>query len=256
MTDIGHLFQENGYYHARGVFDAEAVQDLAQAFDGVVEQLQASGEDIDARWDSAACRLGAADTQVWHTHQVQCFDARWLQAFQNPRLLAVAESILGPDIVLHHSKLFCKPAGVGAPFPMHQDWEYFPMREDRSPVLFTSAKRLTKWVVCGCTQVVTDWVASSVCQRGQIKDRYAKTYSKNIRLIKATIIEAESGDIIFFHYCTLHGSMPNRSEQARKTVLMQLHAGADQPETDDHPYAGLVLQGRNTCATRTGVNAL
>ena len=70
-------------------------------------------------------RLGAAGTTVIHTHNVQNFSARWLQAFQHPGFLDAASEILGPDIVLHHSKLFQKPRGKGAPFPMHQGLAVF-----------------------------------------------------------------------------------------------------------------------------------
>ena len=35
------------------------------------------------------------------------------------------ERLFGDDVILHHSKLFQKPAEQGAPFPMHQDWAYF-----------------------------------------------------------------------------------------------------------------------------------
>ena len=35
-------------------------------------------------------------------------------------------------------------------------------------------------------------------------------------LIKAEPIVADIGDIVFFHSCVLHGSMPNISKKARK----------------------------------------
>ncbi|MFV2069858.1 MAG: phytanoyl-CoA dioxygenase family protein [Pirellulales bacterium] len=64
-------------------------------------------------------------------------------------------------------------------------------------------------------------------------------------------MEAKAGDVVFFHYFTLHGSMPNRSERPRKTVLMQLYAGDDQMVDDaDHPNEQLVLRGWNYHATR------
>ena len=41
------------------------------------------------------------------------------------KLLDVVESLIGSDIILHHTKLFLKPPKV-ASFPLHQDWSYFP----------------------------------------------------------------------------------------------------------------------------------
>ena len=68
----------------------------------------------------------AKDTVVVHTHNVQMYSAAWLRAMLHPQFLARAQAILGPNVILHHTKLFQKPAEKGAPFPMHQDWGYFP----------------------------------------------------------------------------------------------------------------------------------
>mgnify|MGYP003298177780 CR=1 FL=1 len=49
-----------------------------------------------------------------------------LEMIQNKEFLDVVEKIIGPDIVLHHTKLFEKAPKNGAAFPLHQDWSYFP----------------------------------------------------------------------------------------------------------------------------------
>ncbi|MEM9267617.1 MAG: phytanoyl-CoA dioxygenase family protein, partial [Pseudomonadota bacterium] len=68
---------------------------------------------------------------------------------------------------------------------------------------------------------------------------------------EATVIEAEAGDVVFFHYFTLHGSMPNRSDRTRKTVLCQLYAGADLISPGNtHPDERMVLRGWNHCIGR------
>lgn len=49
----------------------------------------------------------------------------------------------------------------------------------------------------------------------------------------------------------LHGSMPNRSKKARKTVLIQMYNGKDKVEDDNkHPNEKLVFSGWNYHATR------
>ena len=51
---------------------------------------------------------------------------------------------------------------------------------------------------------------------------------------------------MFFHYLTLHGSMPNRSSEVRKTVLCQLYAGSDRMEDGvAHPDERMPLRGWN-----------
>jgi ectoine hydroxylase-related dioxygenase (phytanoyl-CoA dioxygenase family) len=72
----------------------------------------------------------------------------------------------------------------------------------------------------------------------------------------ATPLEAEAGDVVFFHYFTLHGSMPNRSSEVRKTVLVQMHAGDDRVEEGNtHPNERLTLSGWNSYATRASAGA-
>ena len=76
--------------------------------------------------------------------------------------------------------------------------------------------------------------------------------AKNYPLDRATIIEAEPGDVLFFHYFTVHGSMPNRSPHVRKNVLVQLHSGRDRIEEGNHHInSKLVLRGWNHMASRS-----
>jgi len=74
-------------------------------------------------------------------------------------------------------------------------------------------------------------------------------------LEKAMPLEAEPGDVVYFHYFTLHGSMPNRSSKTRKTVLVQLYSGQDKVEDGiTHPDERLTLRGWNAYATRGTAN--
>ena len=249
---IGDFFSENGYYHARGVYSKTQVAELESEFDRIVAQITAADEHINARWGGPEMeRLDAGQTQVLHTHNVQQYSSRWLAAFLEPRFLDAAEAIIGPDIVLHHSKLFQKPAEEGSPFPMHQDWSYFPTEKDQMIAGIVHVSEATD--AMGCLRVYPGSHklgrvdGTSGGQASELLARYP--------IEKATVLEAEPGDVVFFHYFTLHGSMPNRSDRVRKTVLAQLHAGSDQVEQGNgHPQERLVLRGWNSRATRGGVN--
>ena len=49
--DIKKQFDELGYYHASSVFTAEEIKVLEGEFDWIVNQLEQSGENVNARWD-------------------------------------------------------------------------------------------------------------------------------------------------------------------------------------------------------------
>lgn len=252
---IAAFWQENGYYLARGVFDAAQVADLETDFDRIVAQLMQSGEALNARWGGAATdKIDGGQAVILHTHNVQFFSATWLQALLNPRFLGATTAILGDDVLLHHTKLFQKPSEKGAAFPMHQDWTYFPSIKDTMMAGVIHVSDASDEM--GCLRVYPGSrklgrvKGTSGAQASELLDQYP--------IEGATILEAEAGDVAFFHYFTLHGSMPNRSNRTRKTVLAQMHAGDDtiEPSGLGHPNARLVLSGWNHRATRSGANEI
>jgi ectoine hydroxylase-related dioxygenase (phytanoyl-CoA dioxygenase family) len=251
-AEITKFFQENGYYHARGVYSTAEIRELENDFDRIVQQLTVSGEEIEARWTGAAMdKIAPKNSAVVHTHNVQVYSSVWLRAFLQPRFLEVAQAILGcPDVILHHSKLFQKPAEKGAPFPIHQDWSYFPSIKDTMMAGIIHVSNATDEMGCLRIYPGSHKLGRIAESHGQGSDD--NNILKNYPLKKALIVEAESGDVVFFHYLTLHGSMPNRSQKIRKTVLAQLHSGDDMiEEGNKHPNARLVLSGWNSLAKRS-----
>lgn len=254
-SDIAEFFAENGYYHARGVFSPDEIRALDEDFDRIVCQLQGTGENLNARWGGEEmARLDRGDSTIIHTHNVQIYSARWLQAFLHPAFLDVVEAILGPDIILHHSKLFLKPPEKGSPFPMHQDWTYFPSEQDTMMAGIIHVTQATDEMGCLRVYPGSHRLGRVEGTSGQLSHEQLAKYP----IEKATIVEAAPGDVLFFHYFTLHGSMPNRSSQVRKTVLAQMHSGTDtiEPRGLAHPYARLVLRGWNHRAKRSDANQL
>jgi len=250
LPEIADVFDRDGYYLAPGVYPDEALRPMEEAFDRIVAQLQRSGENVNARWRGESMdELDGGASTVIHTHNVHRYSARWLHALQDERFLAVARTILGPDIVLHHSKLFQKPPHAGAPFPVHQDWSYFPTQKD---------------TMVAATIFLTDADESMGGMRvfpgshklGRMESSAGLQVSGSLKpypLTQATPVNAKRGDVLFFSYFTLHGSLPNTSARVRKTVLVQMYSGGDyvlENKEFDHVDEQLVLAGWNHHMTR------
>jgi ectoine hydroxylase-related dioxygenase (phytanoyl-CoA dioxygenase family) len=251
-TEIGRQFARDGFYVARGVYSPAEVAELERDFDRIVEQLVESGESINATWGGPEMeRLDARQLVVLHTHNVQQYSAAWSRSLFHPGFLAGAQAILGPDVVMHHTKLFQKPPEVGAPFPMHQDWEYFPTIKHSMIAGIIHVSRADDEM--GCLRVYP-----GSHRLGPISETSGQHFNQMLEehpLENATPVEAEPGDVVFFHYFTIHGSLPNRSPHTRKTVLIQLHSGDDKVVDENfHPNERLVLSGWNHHATRSVVN--
>lgn len=249
MTPLKQFFDENGYAHVRGVFSGSLLHAMQADFDRIVQQLTASGEEINAKWDGAD-RLGASDTVVIHTHNVQQYSAAWMRAFLSEQFVQASREFLGDDVILHHSKLFQKPAEKGAPFPMHQDWPYFPTLKDTMLAAVIHVSDADEDM--GCLRFYPG--SHKLGRMGGSSGSEAE-FDEKFPLDGATPATAKAGDVVFFHYLTVHGSQPNRSDKVRKTVLIQLHAGDDDVEPGvTHPNERLVLSGWNHCVSREAAN--
>jgi phytanoyl-CoA hydroxylase len=247
-TAIGRKFAEDGYYVAKGVFSPSEVAALKTDFDRIVGQLLGSGEELNARWGGPEMeRLESQRMVVLHTHNVQTYSGVWAKALFQESFLDAARAIVGENIVLHHTKLFQKPSELGAPFPVHQDWTYFPTEKDTMMAAVIHVSRATDEMGCLRVYPGSHRYGRVTGSSGQVDSELLERHP----LQSATPLEAEPGDVVFFHYFTLHGSMPNRSNEIRKTVLVQMYSGDDRVEEGNmHPDERLVLSGWNRYASR------
>lgn len=252
--DINAFFQENGYYLAKGIFSKKDIKHLEHDFDKIVNQLQKSNTKIDATWKGAGIEnIKSKDDIIIHTHNVQQYSSVWLKALLDDTFLNITSQILGEDIILHHSKLFQKPQGKGSPFPMHQDWPYFPTIKDSMIAAVIHVSDATDDM--GCFRVYPGSHKLGRLENSSGQEETISETMKNYPIEKAKVLEAKAGDVLFFHYFTLHGSMPNHSNKTRKTVLTQMYAGNDKiEEGNTHPNEKLTLKGWNFHSTRESSN--
>ena len=246
-------FKEKGFCVINNLFTPDIVDTLSSEFDRIVSQLQESGEYINARWGSELTEdIEQSETQVIHTHNVQSYSAEMMAMIQSKILLDNVEKLIGPDIILHHSKLFLKPPGNGSAFPLHQDWSYFPTEKNSMIAAVIHLSESDEEM--GCMRIVP-----GSHKLGTIEKTDGHSFVKGIhdryQLEDAEPIIAGPGDVVFFHCCSLHGSMQNVSKRPRKTVLVQLYSGSDRVvDGNRHTNVQLVLRGVNHFATRSGVD--
>ena len=245
MNDFAEQFGREGFALAKAVFSGELLDAMTADFDRIVRQLEESGEEINARWDGTD-----EESVVIHTHNVQQYSAVWMRALLHEPFLDCARSILGPDVVLHHTKLFSKPPEKGAPFPMHQDWSYFPCEKDTMIAAVIHLSDATDEM--GCLRVVP---GSHKMGRVPNSGGQSADFAQRYPIEDSVALEASPGDVAFFHCFTVHGSKPNTSARTRKTVLVQMHSGDDVVEDGcQHPDEHLVLRGWNRRMTRDLAN--
>jgi len=253
MNKLKLDFKKFGYTIKKNLFNNTDIKLLEKEFDRIVIQLKKSKENINARWGSPLTKhLESSDSMVFHTHNVQSYSSLMLQMIQNKNLLDSVESIIGENIVLHHTKLFYKPKKIGSAFPLHQDWSFFPTKKNTMIAAIIHLSDTNENM--GCVRIIPKSHNLGLVKKSN-GHNYINKIHNHYKLEEGLPIIANAGDTLFFHSCTLHGSMANISNKPRKTILMQFYAGDDDViENNNHTNVQLVLRGWNEKATRELTN--
>lgn len=219
------FYEDNGYVLIRGFIPAEE----AAALRAEVHAIAARQGPTNATWSSVADK----GTKLEHSHDVQFRSAAFTRLLVDPRLTDVFTSLIGPNVQLHHNKMFIKPPERGSPFPMHQDYSYFPHRGTSmtAAILHLDAASDAK----GCVRLYPgSHKLGPLAAVGQ--DHHVDT--EKFPLAGAMPIEAEAGDLLVLNYLTVHGSGLNVSDEPRTTWLIQIRDPEDEPISEQHQSRG------------------
>jgi ectoine hydroxylase-related dioxygenase (phytanoyl-CoA dioxygenase family) len=230
LTQIeSDFYQENGYLHIKGLLSAEEAAAYRAECHGLAERTG----NTDATWSSVRSAEPNPRVRLSHCHDVHFYSAAFTRLLVDPRLVRVAQGIIGPNVQLHHTKMFIKAPENGSPFPMHQDYPYFPHRNHSMIAVIIHFDDAP--VEKGCLRVVPGShrqgpLASIGPDHHLPEDRYP--------IEQATALPAKAGDAIFMSYLLVHGSGVNRSQEPRTTVLLQLRDPTDIPLNERHSSRG------------------
>ena len=232
------FYREHGYLHARGVFDRDEVEEMRAAIDRILAGVAGTEHDANHVWKAVA-----QEAILKGFHNVQYHDAVFTRAVAQPRLVALLTQLIGPNVQLHHTKMLVKPPEKGAPFPMHQDYPYFP--HERHTMLAASVHLDDTDEENGCLRVVP-----GTHKQGP-REAQSESHTLDVPLEDGTALPAAAGDVVLFNYLTIHGSGLNTSMRTRRNVLFQYRDPEDPPVLRDGVEGhvdwgqGMMVAGRN-----------
>jgi phytanoyl-CoA hydroxylase len=233
-----NFYRENGYLRLRGLLSAKEAQSYRAELHALAERQGSN----DATWSS----VKAEGMQLTHSHDVQFRSAAFSRLLVDPRITEVARDIIGPNVQLHHNKMFIKPPEKGSPFPMHQDFPYFP--HERHSMIAVILHFDDAPEEKGCVRVYPGTHKLGPLEAvGQDHHLPEDIYP----IDGATPIPAKAGDAIFMSYLLVHGSGVNVSDEPRTTWLIQMRDPEDPPLSEKHASRGqgMMLAGVDPSAT-------
>lgn len=236
------FYRENGYLLLKSVFTREEAQYLREEAHALIARLaQVHTENgINAAWGSAK-EITQLPTQLLHCHNAQYHSAAFTRLMLDPRLTDRIADLIGENIQLHHTKLFIKPPEKGAPFPMHQDYPYFP--HEKHTMLAAIVHFDDAPIEKGCVCVIPG--SHKLGPLEHLPEGGWHLPVNQYPLESAVPIPAEAGDVVVFSYLTIHGSGVNTSREARTTLLIQMRDPTDHPTVWTHLSRGqgMMLRG-------------
>ena len=149
----------------------------------------------------------------------------------HPKMVGIAEALVGPDVSLFQSMLLMKPPHFGGQKIWHQDNAYFRL-EPNDVFGF--------WIACddatlenGCMHVIAGSHRSGIGDHGGVADDYGLISPPSVE--DAVACEMKAGDALIFHGEIYHFTPPNTTGQRRR-ALQYHYAAPHCRSSSDSPF--------------------
>jgi hypothetical protein len=223
-------YHEDGYYLAKGFFDAEEI--------GLLLRSAKEDHELDRRsFGRADGEGGVVRLSLWNHPG----DGIYGMFARCERMVRSCEKVLGGEVYHYHSKMILKDAKVGGAWAWHQDYGYWYQNGVIQPLLtsaFVAVDPCTR--ENGCLQVIKN---SHHCgrvnhvltgeQAGADRERVDEIL-KRPGQFPLVYVEMDPGDALFFHCNLLHRSDQNRSDKSRWAMICCYNAARNDPYKESH----------------------
>lgn len=206
-------YHREGFLVLRQLIGAPEVAELSHQVDGLHERMAATpAPGVQCSWEE-----GGQSRRIRQLMNSEVVSPAIDALSRDARLLEPLAQLMGPDIMLFHSKLMMKAARDGSFTPWHQDWGYWQRHSSRPSHINCMLAVDGQDEANGCIR----FVPGSHLQ-GAVAHTDLKTSSFNIGLpggmdaYPSVPVEMAPGDAVFFGPLVIHGSAPNTSGRDRR----------------------------------------
>jgi phytanoyl-CoA hydroxylase len=211
------FYDQHGYLRLKGVFSKDEIAELSDELDYVIENFATRGKGWSGPWrQQLMSAQEEAQSVLVALHEIECFAASWMRAILKQRLVQSLADILGPAVEFHHATLHAKGPDFGAPFPMHQDYPFYPHEDGRyiDAILHVDDADEDS----GCLKFLDgSHTLGPLVHNMEGSPHLDQT---KYRIEDAISCPAEAGDVVFFSIHTIHGSSLNRRPRWRRVMRL------------------------------------
>ena len=151
---------------------------------------------------------------------------RWLDLCTTSEVMDIAQELIGPDVILWGSQIFCKPPQTGLPISWHQDGHFWPIRPLRTLNVWLAIEDVT--AENGCMQYIPgshkeerlyphvpcETEGEQLLEEMVAPEYYDPSQAKNDELV--------AGQFSLHDTFLIHGSEANRSNKRRAGFVWRM----------------------------------
>ena len=239
IQDQVEAYNRDGFVKVEGLFTESESTELASEMTRVIEQWGEETIGWRGPWRNRYLpedeRL---NTKAVFMHNPHFYSSAWGRVIFHEGLTQSVQDLVGGAIQWHHTVLHAKPPELGTPFPMHQDFPFYP---HDGPDFVDCLLHLDDTPEeSGCLRVVpgSHKMGPLVHVLGPDTSPHLPLDEYHPDKMESVEIPAKAGDVIFFSYQTIHWSDCNRTNVWRKSVRFGYHSPKMRPigRADDNPH--------------------
>lgn len=239
---------EHGYFMVRQGFTPTDMQDMKARLEDIVRgQFAKDGRRFQADTESGRyedvekSEMGYRGPNVAYRKIADLeFDEVFLDKLQSRWVRDICARFLGPVTSVMRVTMMDKPATGGTPLPWHQDvsLDWPTPTQPELAIWFSLDEAMA---ASGSLQVIPGSHRHGVIGRGHLlPTELVSRYAPDSQIVT---VEAQPGDVLFFHAALLHRSGVNVSDAPRRAVNAILMPGPAMHTGRKKPYPVLYGEG-------------
>lgn len=248
---IADFYRENGYAIIRGFVDGEDLQHLRQE----AANVYAEGMTHPMTYYDGNLAFDILPEKHFGKRYVQhAYWFSWINDWfarhrRSERMLALLAPIVGSDIKQLVEQLHWKPPGAGKTgYRFHQDYRFRPNPEQYQDIVANSVNVGIAIDPCkrenGCLRVFPNshklgYLGLSDEGSGEIMNGLTQDeelIAKGLNPDDMLYVELEPGDAVIWSLLTVHGSMPNMSDQDRAFAISSYVRASSSPNRGEWAF--------------------
>ena len=217
-------YREQGFTVFPDFLDSKQVQEFKEETESLTSGNTLKNHDVSKM--EMEKDQGPEGTKVRRLYEPCTYYPVFRDYSESPKMLECIESLIGPNIICHYSKLNMKPPKIGAIVEWHQDLSYYPLtnRDSLAVLLYLDDASNEN----GCLKILPNSHKEPLMDHSK-DGLFHGLITEDFDTSNSIDIEGKAGTAIFMNCMTPHSSNQNRSPFPRRTLIVSYRSSDAYP---------------------------